>query len=81
MRNNTDQEMELTFRIRENMILLRKQMEALPSSSGETVTQINNQIVSDPMFLKYNKANYTTPIGVQRPATPPLDLSPLFGDY
>ena len=63
---NIDKDVEITGNVSKNMLKLGNQMKKLPASNGETVAQIKNEIISDPQFLKYNKADYDT-----EPTTPP----------
>jgi len=65
---NIDKDVEITGNVSKNMLKLGNRMKKLPASNGETVAQIKNEIISDPQFLKYNKADYDLPT---QPATPP----------
>ena len=70
---NIDKDVEITGNVSKNMLKLGNQMKKLPASNGETVAQIKNEIISDPQFLKYNKADYDLPT---QPATPPVTPPP-----
>ena len=72
---NIDKDVEITGNVSKNMLKLGNQMKKLPASNGETVAQIKNEIISDPQFLKYNKADYDLPT---QPATPPPTRKPAY---
>ena len=60
LKDNMDQENEITITVYDNMVKLGEQMKKLPASSSETGrnTGYTNEIISDPSAIKYNKANY-----------------------
>lgn len=58
LEENMDPAFEITNTVFVNMLKLAEQIKRLPSSKGETVTRINNEITSDPNAIRYNKAVY-----------------------
>ena len=61
LEENRDPAFEITNTVYVNMLKLGEQIKRLPSSKGETVTRINNEITSDPNAIRYNKAVYDLP--------------------
>ena len=75
MRLNKDTSIEITSAVYNNMVKLGDRIKTLPSSESETVSGIDNEIISDPRFLRYNKAVYDPPpvpnLNLNSPPLPP----------